>query len=421
MFSLETCRVYYLDPETSIFGHFTQIIPRIAMKINIQSPLVCLFALLIASNAVLSPASAQQKLSEAEIAAGQKEYEQLVGQWRSLIKEVYRKQLEFKMVTIEESSNVRKQWQEKVAEAQTVFDKIEPLATDLFLSYPEPSKELTDLMMRITNNYFVKGQYEKADELAERILKITGKDIPMMIYIRGRAALFMNKFDDARKFATDYSAMLNNLPDKEKILFDVLDYLSENFEKEKKFRKQEAEADDLPRVEIKTTKGTILVELFENEAPNTVGNFISLIEKGYYDGKIFHRVLNNFMAQGGAYTSQGQFAQPDYYIYDECGKEDARGHFRGVLSMAKGNDPHTANSQFFITYVPVPHLDGKHTVFGRVLKGMRVADELSRTFSVDDKEKEVPIRTAIPDQIISMKVIRKRDHEYVPDKFIEQN
>src|SRR4029079_8655388 len=137
---------------------------------------------------------------------------------------------------------------------------------------------------------------------------------------------------------------------------------------EQQTREAEAKADDLPRVKLQTNKGDITIELFENEAPNTVANFISLVEKGFYDGVPFHRVLPNFMAQGGDPKGTGQ-GGPGYRIKDEFGNKGARAHFRGSLSMANTGQPNTNGSQFFLTFKPTPHLNGRHTVFGRVIEG----------------------------------------------------
>ncbi|MCL6501476.1 MAG: peptidylprolyl isomerase [Pirellulales bacterium] len=166
---------------------------------------------------------------------------------------------------------------------------------------------------------------------------------------------------------------------------------------EQELRAQEAEADDLPRVQIETTKGTIVVELFENQAPNTVANFISLVKKGFYDGTPFHRVLAGFMAQGGDPQGDGT-GGPGYHIACECYREDRRLHFRGSLSMAHaGRD--TGGSQFFITFRPTPHLDGRHTVFGRVIEGMDVLAKITR------RDPEQP-RQPEPDRIVKATVLR---------------
>jgi cyclophilin family peptidyl-prolyl cis-trans isomerase len=174
-------------------------------------------------------------------------------------------------------------------------------------------------------------------------------------------------------------------------------------------RKAEAEADDLPRVVISTTAGDLTVELFENEAPNTVANFLSLVEKGFYDGTPFHRVIGGFMAQGGDPTGTGG-GGPGYAIACECGRPDARLHFRGTLSMAHAG-PNTGGSQFFLTFRPTEHLDGKHTVFGRVIEGDEVLAKLART----QDSKGMPVPGIEPDKIVAAKVLRKRDHAYTPE------
>ena len=173
-------------------------------------------------------------------------------------------------------------------------------------------------------------------------------------------------------------------------------------------RKAEAEADDLPRVKLETSAGDITVELFENEAPNTVANFLTLVEKGFYDGTPFHRVINGFMAQGGDPTGTGA-GGPGHAIACECDGADTRLHFRGTLSMAHaGKD--TGGSQFFLTFRPTDHLDRKHTVFGRVIAGDEVLALLARTQDGQGR----PVPGVEPDRIVKAEVLRKRAHPYEP-------
>ena len=124
---------------------------------------------------------------------------------------------------------------------------------------------------------------------------------------------------------------------------------------------------------IKTDKGDIRLELYPEEAPVTVANFINLAERGYYDEVTFHRVIANFMIQGGDPTGTGS-GGPGYRFEDEC-HPSRRHDSAGVLSMANAG-PRTNGSQFFITHGPTPHLDGKHTVFGKVLDGQGVVDSI---------------------------------------------
>ena len=174
-------------------------------------------------------------------------------------------------------------------------------------------------------------------------------------------------------------------------------------------RAAEAKADDLPRVKITTTQGDVTVELFENEAPNTVANFISLVEKGFYNGTPFHRVIGGFMAQGGDPTGTGT-SGPGYAIACEVGKPGARKHFLGTLSMAHAG-PDTGGSQFFLTFRPTEHLDGKHTVFGRVIDGFDVLPKLMRT----QDDQGLPVAGVVPDKILKAVVVRKRNHAYEPE------
>ncbi len=124
---------------------------------------------------------------------------------------------------------------------------------------------------------------------------------------------------------------------------------------------------------IQTERGEIRVELFAGEAPKTVANFVNLAQRGYYDGLTFHRVIEDFMVQGGDPTGSGS-GGPGYQFEDECCSE--RTHDGpGVLSMANAG-PGTNGSQFFITHVATPWLDGKHTVFGRVVSEQKVIDAI---------------------------------------------
>ena len=137
-----------------------------------------------------------------------------------------------------------------------------------------------------------------------------------------------------------------------------------------------------PIVTIEMENGDIMkAELYPEVAPNTVNNFVSLVKKGYYDGLIFHRVINGFMIQGGCpdgtgmggpgYTIKGEFAQNGF------AKELA--HTEGVLSMARAMHPDSAGSQFFIMHKAAPHLDGAYAAFGKIIEGMDIVNKIAET------------------------------------------
>ena len=129
---------------------------------------------------------------------------------------------------------------------------------------------------------------------------------------------------------------------------------------------------------IDTSKGKIVLDLFAKEAPKTVNNFVFLAREGFYDGVTFHRVIPDFMIQGGDPTGTGS-GGPGYTFEDEVDPQTNPHKFDapGILAMANAG-PGTNGSQFFITVAPTPHLQGRHTVFGKVSQGQDVADKISR-------------------------------------------
>lgn len=147
----------------------------------------------------------------------------------------------------------------------------------------------------------------------------------------------------------------------------------------------------MKKAHIETTAGEIVLELFEDDAPGTVANFVGLatgtkewtdpksgakVKKPYYDGLSFHRVIEDFMIQGGCPLGNGT-GGPGFTIKDELGGQRQK-HLRGSLSMAKTAAPDSGGSQFFICHSPQAHLDRKHTVFGQVVSGIEVVDKIRK-------------------------------------------
>ena len=158
-----------------------------------------------------------------------------------------------------------------------------------------------------------------------------------------------------------------------------------------------------PIVTITMEDGRVMKgELYPEKAPNTVNNFISLINKGFYNGIIFHRVIPGFMIQGGDPMGEG-FGGPGYSIKGEFkmnGFINNLKHTRGVLSMARSMAPNSAGSQFFIMHENAPHLDGQYASFGRVTEGMEVVDRIARTprnMMNDKPRKEQKMKTVTVD------------------------
>jgi cyclophilin family peptidyl-prolyl cis-trans isomerase len=127
---------------------------------------------------------------------------------------------------------------------------------------------------------------------------------------------------------------------------------------------------------FETSMGNFTIELFEQQTPNTVGNFVKLAEKKFYDSVVFHRVIDGFMIQGGDPTGTGR-GGPGYQFADEFHPQ-LKHNSEGILSMANAG-PNTNGSQFFITLGPTPHLDNRHSVFGKVVEGMDVVRKIGKT------------------------------------------
>jgi cyclophilin family peptidyl-prolyl cis-trans isomerase len=150
----------------------------------------------------------------------------------------------------------------------------------------------------------------------------------------------------------------------------------------------------LPKVRIKTSLGEIVLELFSDRVPNTCENFIKLVSKGFYNGVIFHRVIPNFMIQGGDPTGTGA-GGPGYTFADEFHPQ-LRHTKPGILSMANAG-PNTNGSQFFITVAPTPWLDNKHSIFGEVIEGMDVVNKIANT---ERDARDKPLKDVVMESVI---------------------
>jgi cyclophilin family peptidyl-prolyl cis-trans isomerase len=327
-------------------------------------------------------------------------------QWKSVLTRL--RSLKSDWLTADEAkkAEIDKQWKAELENGEKLIAELRTVGIKAFAAAPRQDRDLERFLVKLLADDVARDAYEEADSLARALLE-NGCDDDRVFDDGGAAAFATNDFERAERYlkkAEEEGALTEKTRE---YLASVADY-KKYWEEEKKIREKESQQNDLPQVRITTNKGEILVELFENEAPDTVGNFVSLVEKKFYDGKTFHRVLPKFMAQGGCPNGDGT-GGPGYTIYCECQKDNYRKHFRGTLSMAHaGKD--TGGSQFFLTFVPTPHLNGKHTGFGRVIGGMDVLAKIQR---MDPESKEAKPQ---PDTIVKMEVVRKRPHEYKPNK-----
>lgn len=352
---------------------------------------------------------------------GKKAYEAfdvVLQQWKDVTAKIPATQAKRQAASGEERTALDKEVADLYRQADGLIDKLVDAGLEVYKADPNAYPEVNNTLVVIAQFQLNGGpngdggdQYEKALKLISGLIDAgAGATYPQLYFWGGLAAYNTNDFELAEKYFAESSkaggevgqlapALVKNALNAQ----GNLATMKKAWEKESAIRDAEAKADDNPRVKLTTTKGDVVIELFENEAPQAVANFLTLVKDGYYDGLTFHRVLPAFMAQGGDPEGNGS-GGPGYSIKCECYKPDYRHHFRGSLSMAHaGRD--TGGSQFFLTFVPTSYLDGMHTVFGRVVEGMENASALKRG---------EPVRS--PDKIVKAEVLRDRGHEYKFDK-----
>jgi cyclophilin family peptidyl-prolyl cis-trans isomerase len=334
-----------------------------------------------------------------------KRYQEAMTRWKDTITRLREIKVEYQIAERDKLAALSEEYNKLLDQGREMLGELRQAAKDAFVAAPNQDPELARMAVKLSQDAVHHDLYEQAQDISEALIA-AGHPDKALLEVAGVSAFALHDFDKAGKHL-EQAAAAGALPEQAQALAAAVSDYKTYWEQEQKIREQEAQADDLPRVRFKTNEGDIVIELFENEAPDTVGNFVSLVEKGFYDGLTFHRVLPNFMAQGGDPTGTGS-GGPGYKIACECYKPDARMHFRGSLSMAHaGKD--TGGSQFFLTFVPTPHLNKRHTVFGRVIEGMDVLAKLQRR----DPDSASPPE---PDRIEKAEVIRKREHEYKPNK-----
>lgn len=292
-------------------------------------------------------------------------------------------------------------------QVESTFMEAVPVATKLYFNTDGTNEDLNQFMLMYANYLLTVDNYDDAYKLFVTFLsKGMHKNHAEIFEMAGVSAFGSNHFNAAKK-CFDYATQTKTPLSQQAQMYrdSITNYYEKEWMLETQKEQQEAQANNLPEVLIRTTAGDMKVVLYENEAPNTVASFITLVEKGFYNGLSFHRVLPGFMAQGGCPKGDGT-GDAGYKLPEEFSKDGARKHFRGSLAMARSMDPNSAGSQFYISFLPTQFLDGQYTVFGRVVEGL---DTLSKIERIDPDH---PIPGQQKTQIIEMKVLRKRNHDY---------
>jgi cyclophilin family peptidyl-prolyl cis-trans isomerase len=365
-----------------------------------KTRLLCGFALFAALLAQVNAAHAQAGAEP--VAATAADFPKLYGQWKQHLTRFAQLRQLYQTDPNADKPKLEAEGKQIGEQVQALMPSLLESAKLAYLAAPNQNKELNEFLVAAIADTIRSEEYERGADLAKMLID-NKLENPNLDILSGIVLFNTSDFEAAGihlQAAKDKKAINQ---DGLRLLGSVEDYKTK-WARELKFREADAKA-NLPRVKFETSKGDVVIELFEDQAPNTVANFISLVEKKFYDGLSFHRVIPGFMAQGGDPNGDGS-GGPKYTIPDEVANPDHREHFRGSLSMAKTQAPDSGGSQFFLCFVPTSHLDGLHTVFGRVVEGLDVLAKLERTEGVPGKP--------VPDKIIKATVISKRDHAYEP-------
>ena len=388
-----------------------------------------LFLYVILPAQEVMPQYVQSEKEAAELGPKNKAFLDAFAEFRELNKKLTATKIEYQDAKPERQKEIDEQYPKQYKQGLDLHKKLIALALEAHEESPNRNPSVINLLYSTVGFEFNRENYEESVRIFKRLAESgIDKEANRFYVFAGFAAMLSMNYKEAdewlkaaresgdlERLVRDWtqSKTGRDLAQTVQSQLQAMSRTKEAWAKEQEIRKAEAEAGaqdpakKLPRVEFTTTKGKIVLELFENEAPNTTANFISLVEKGFYNGVVFHRVLPNFMAQGGDPTGTGR-GGPGYTFDCECGSKfpQARQHFRGSISMANAG-PNTNGSQFFLTFIPTSFLDGRHTVFGRVVEGIEILADIQR-FDPDDKDAMIPEL----DKIIEAKVLNKRNHVY---------
>jgi cyclophilin family peptidyl-prolyl cis-trans isomerase len=360
-------------------------------------------AALVAAPAAAQPAAAKPA-ARPEPAAVKAEFDTARAAWDKILGEIAVLEAKYRQPGADKQA-VAADYEKKVAEVRAAADRLEQAALAVVTVEPK-NPQAREICGAVVASAIQNDDPDRGLAVATKLAEAGAADDGIS-FMAATAAMILSRPDDAAAWLAKAKAAglaADQAADLERALAQERPKITAELAK----RQAEAAADDLPRVKLTTSAGDMLVELFENEAPTAVANFIALVEKGFYDGTPFHRVIGGFMAQGGDPTGTGT-GGPGHAIACECDKPGARQHFLGSLSMAHAGK-NTGGSQFFLTFRPTEHLDGKHTVFGRVIEGLDVLPRIRRT--QDDEGR--PVAGVEPDRITKAVVVRKRNHPYEP-------
>ncbi len=340
------------------------------------------------------------------------DFDQTLQAWKDKLKELAVLQREFNVCEEHEADDIRKRWRATKAEGDRIGQQLVKIGTDVYEASNIDNQEIKQLLEWAAKQRYAEGQYRETAMIGQSLLRHDPQNFPL-VFDTVRAAFFANEFDLVVKLIDDWQSRSAGESPELQTLGNLATAYQSEWQRELELREKEKNA-DLPQLELVTSKGKIVIELFEEQAPNSVNSLVHLVETDFFKNMTFFEVFEHQYALTGCPFNNGS-GGPDMGILSEGNLPNARKHFRGTVSLRVNPQDQSARSQFYLLKIPMPDFDQQHVVVGRVIEGMDVVDSLTATHKLDRKLNPVPIQDAAPDHFISIKVLKKRDHEYRPE------
>jgi cyclophilin family peptidyl-prolyl cis-trans isomerase len=338
-------------------------------------------------------------------------YERLLDQWRSTYVETLKVWTEFRICEETEAETLRERYLELKTQGDQLREQTMLAAADCVQNAITPDPQLIEFLEGAPLRYFEEHRYGDSARVGRALLKHDSENLALL-YNTVRSAFFDNQFEYASQLFDRWIELEGELPPELQPLRDACQPLADAWKREQELRDREALEDRLPRILFETTRGPVVVELFEDQAPDIVNNLIVLVENEenpFFVDQSFFFVLKHQLAVTGSRSDDGTEFLP-VGIGTERQKQQARGLFRGsvgldVQEIGGGQKAISTGCQFF--QIPLPELADSALVIGRVIEGMEVIDQLQATHELNDDFETVPVEAVIPDRVIRVTVQRK--------------
>lgn len=415
-------------------SHFTLLAVSWLRSLCRAGGLLTLVAIGLLTGCDAASSQAPQPSASAEStrrSAESRQFDAVFDRWRTTLARLLDLDIRYRAGSKSDQPAIKEEFDRLLADAEKLERELVQAAITAYVKATSENAELLPFLVFVIQSHMAHERYDDALWLAQLLIDNQVR-LPALSQIAGVAAFNAGELELAeshlkawKKFQSVPESSVGKprgerrrevSTDKTDQYLALLSYYRDAWAKEKAIRAAEQAANDLPRVVLRTNKGEIELELFENEAPNTVANFIFLVEKGFYNGLTFYRVQRGVAAEAGCPNGDGT-GGPGYMIPCECYEPNHRLHFRGSVAMVV-DEPNTGGSRFCITFGPMREMDGLRTVFGRVVRGMDVVSKLQPRIPRSPMEVAINPHGGgfIPraDTIFEAKVLRKRPHEYAP-------